>query len=73
MSFSEFKAWLDGFSASFKDGAPDAGEWSVIQEKLAKVMIYKPSDTPTLPKIGQPWLGERPPRTWYETDARFAC
>jgi hypothetical protein len=36
MTIGEFKAWLDGYSASFNE-APDEWEWSVIKEKLATV------------------------------------
>lgn len=39
MTISEFKAWLDGFSASFKDGAPDAEQWKRIKQKLDMLAV----------------------------------
>lgn len=40
MTLAEFKAWLDGYSASFTDGAPNAEQWAVISEKLAGVVPF---------------------------------
>lgn len=37
MLINEFRAWLDGFSASFTDGVPNAEQWSKILERLATV------------------------------------
>lgn len=45
MTISEFKAWLDGFSAGIKD-QPTKEQWEMVQEKLAGV--HEP--LPTLPE-----------------------
>lgn len=41
MTIAEFKAWLEGFEASFKyegrDSYPTPAQWAVIKEKLATV------------------------------------
>ncbi|PWL18853.1 hypothetical protein DKP76_07265 [Falsochrobactrum shanghaiense] len=67
MTLSEFKAWLEGFSTSFIDGAPDAEQWAAIASKLDRVIAEKISQPPqTFPPIGKPWFGDLPPmRTWY--------
>ena len=36
MTLNEFKAWLEGYEASF-DGAPDGLQWKKIKEKLETV------------------------------------
>jgi hypothetical protein len=38
MTFSEFRAWLEGYSASFRHN-PSAQQWAVICEKLEKVVV----------------------------------
>lgn len=48
MTLNEFKAWLEGFSASFDD-APNAEQWAVIQDKLARIqapLTYAPEILP---------------------------
>lgn len=34
MTLAEFKAWLEGYSASFKDGAPNAEQWAEIKRRM---------------------------------------
>ena len=41
MSMGEFKAWLDGFSECFKNGAPNKAQWNRIAERLATVSIQQ--------------------------------
>lgn len=42
MTFNEFKAWLEGFEASFT-GAPTAAQWKTIKAKLEKVTAPVPA------------------------------
>ncbi|KAB2708321.1 hypothetical protein [Brucella intermedia] len=62
MTLNEFKAWLEGYSASFVDGAPNADQWAKINEKLGSVKMVaeiKPSYAPNpLPRTNE-WLPER--------------
>ncbi|APX70742.1 MULTISPECIES: hypothetical protein [unclassified Brucella] len=56
MTLNEFKAWLEGYSASFEDGAPNADQWAKIAEKLdtvEHVVRYEPKLTNqcTMPKV----------------------
>lgn len=47
MTLSEFKAWLEGYSAAI-DGAPTPEQWQVIQGKLKEVVVrsvYLPDPT----------------------------
>lgn len=44
MNLSEFKAWLDGYEASFST-APNADRWAAIKAKLATVEAL-PSNSP---------------------------
>lgn len=37
MNLQEFKAWLEGYSASFVDGVPNAEQWATVAEKLRNV------------------------------------
>ena len=37
MTLAEFKAWLEGYSASFKDGVPNAEQWTQVVNRLANV------------------------------------
>lgn len=37
MTLNEFKAWLEGYSASFKDGTPNADQWVEVQRRLYNV------------------------------------
>lgn len=41
MSLNEFKAWLEGFEASFANGVPTAEQWAAVKAKLVKVEIIK--------------------------------
>lgn len=70
MTLQEFKAWLEGFSASFENGAPNEAQWALIHKKLGSVVAPVASQPaiPKLPPIGGPWL-DRPtlPKVWYET------
>ena len=38
MTLNEFRAWLEGYSASFKGGKPNADQWSEVQRRLADVV-----------------------------------
>lgn len=38
MTLAEFKAWLDGYEASF-NGAPNAEQWAAIKSKMATVVV----------------------------------
>ena len=41
MTIAEFKAWLEGYEASFVDGGrPDLSQWEVVKEKLATVSEF---------------------------------
>ena len=40
MTLSEFKAWLDGFSAAI-EGAPSPDQWAAIRAKLDTVEAVK--------------------------------
>lgn len=49
MTLSEFHAWLEGYSASFKGGSPNPEQWTQIVNRLANVehpikIEYAPSD-----------------------------
>lgn len=49
MTLSEFKAWLEGFGASFKDGVPSAEQWALVANKLRNVQVpptFAPYQTP---------------------------
>lgn len=65
MTLDEFNAWLEGYSASFTDGAPNAEQWEAIKGKLASIQPLKfapygprPHDTMTepLPYIRPYWV-----------------
>ena len=45
MTYDEFMMWLDGFSYSFVDGAPNKAQYDTIVEKLKQINNYykKPS------------------------------
>ena len=43
MTFNEFRAWLEGFEASFKQHGPDAEQWAAIKAKLASVSAVLPA------------------------------
>ena len=52
MTIAEFKAWLEGYEASFVDGGrPDLSQWEAVKEKLATVYESSPfiSHTWTIP------------------------
>jgi hypothetical protein len=50
MTLAEFKAWLEGYEASFS-GAPNADQWSAIKAKLADVQIVALPALPSYPSI----------------------
>lgn len=56
MTFSEFKAWLEGFEESFFGAYPNSAQWDKIKEKLDTVenLSATPSGVPALP-IDSPW------------------
>ncbi len=56
MNLSEFKAWLEGYSASFDSGVPNAEQWAEVQKRLANVQPLtfapyapRPDDSMTKP------------------------
>lgn len=57
MTLNEFRAWLEGYSAAFTDGTPDAAQWAEIRRRLLLVEPF-PAPTPLEP----PW---RP--YWYQS------
>lgn len=66
MTLNEFKAFLEGYEASFVDGVPTAEQYGVIKEKLATVQMLLPA--PATPnRIVD--LGQMPsmPKVWYES------
>jgi hypothetical protein len=40
MTLSEFRAWLEGYSASFTDGTPNADQWAEIQRRIQGVQVF---------------------------------
>lgn len=72
MTLNEFKAWMEGFEASFspKGAGPDAKQWTAIKAKLEKVAapVAAPSITPKnlLPGI---WPHNQPSARYRETAA----
>lgn len=73
MTLAEFKAWLEGYSASFTDGVPSAEQWQVISRKLQGVQaislpVFSPygprapdTMTHTLDVIRPYFVGDPPP------------
>lgn len=65
MTLNEFKAFLEGYEASFVDGVPSAKQYVVIKEKLANVAVaieYKPKPLPInepnrYPPFDRVWFG----------------
>ena len=64
MNLSEFKAWLEGYSASFADGVPSKEQWAEIHKRLADLQALtfapygpRPEDTMTKPWVTPltPW------------------
>lgn len=39
MTLNEFRAWLEGFEASFTGGVPNAEQWKAIKGKLAGTTV----------------------------------
>jgi len=37
MTMNEFKAWLDGYSASFTDDTPNPAQWAEIKKRMDRV------------------------------------
>lgn len=64
MTLNEFKAWLEGYEASFADGVPNAEQYGKINDKLKTVSMIQPA-TPQpiarggviLPSVG-PYVGQ---------------
>lgn len=54
MTLAEFKAWLEGYSASFKDGAPNAEQWAEIKRRLDAALRPYSAVEPWLPGAGNP-------------------
>lgn len=48
MTLQEFKAWLEGYSAGFMDGVPNAEQWAAVAEKLRNVQPIR-LDGPVTP------------------------
>ena len=68
MTLAEFKAWLEGYSASFKDGAPNADQWEAIKEKIGKVTPVDLSPPTHLGRGNPIWIApskDLPPVTPY--------
>lgn len=42
MTLNEFKAWLEGYEASFADGVPDAKQYAEIKRRLSLAMSLAP-------------------------------
>jgi hypothetical protein len=68
MTLSEFKAWLEGYGASFKDGVPSADQWTEVQKRLSDVQplsfgLYgpRPEETMTKPVIVGPYYSPSVP------------
>lgn len=65
MTLNEFKAFLEGYEASFVDGVPTAEQYAVIKEKLATVTV--PIEYKTVPYVGGSLIDyPRLDRIWYE-------
>ena len=68
MTLAEFKAWLEGFSASFDGGTPSAEQWAEVQRRLADVQplifapyLPRPQDTMTRPlEVIRPYFVDSP-------------
>lgn len=65
MTLAEFKAWLEGYRASFVDGVPSAEQWVEVQKRIKDVVPLnfapygpRPDDTMTkpLPYIRPYWV-----------------
>ena len=57
MNLAEFKAWLEGYSASFADGVPSKEQWAEVSKRLADVepLTFAPYG-PRLPDtMTRPW------------------
>lgn len=75
MDINEFKAWFEGYSAHFKDGAPDAEQWEEVSKRIKAIRApftqpfqpYQPRPGDTMTKPVDTW----PARPYYTpTDAR---
>lgn len=61
MTLAEFKAWLEGYSASFVDGAPNAEQWAEVQKRIKDVVPlnfapYGPRPDDTMTYIRSYWV-----------------
>lgn len=59
MTIAEFKAWLEGYEASF-DGAPSPEQFGEIKAKLARVFEAAPAYMPTYVAPTLPWYSAPP-------------
>lgn len=50
MTLPEFKAWLEGFSAGFSDGVPNADQWEEVQRRLSATQAVRLDFTPYGPR-----------------------
>lgn len=59
MTINEFKAWLEGYEASFANGAPNDQQWETIKKKLS--LVATPATSPSLPTqlVGPMWAGDQ--------------
>ena len=62
MTIGEFHAWLDGYSASFTDGVPNAEQWAKVLEKIADLtpLVLPAPAAPTLWPTAVPTLPYTP-------------
>lgn len=64
MTLNEFRAWLEGFEASFTGGVPNAEQWKAIKAKIEKTA------TTTAVPNNRPFSPLTPPRgMWPPFDA----
>jgi hypothetical protein len=61
VTISEFRAWLEGYQASFTE-APSAEQWQTIQAKLATVRTYDDHQAAPLYPTTQQYQ-----RYWWQT------
>lgn len=69
MTVSEFKAWLDGFSAAI-NGAPSQEQWEAIKGKLSTI---DNSGSWGIPKITPYTSPSVAPPTWYKPQCSLAA
>lgn len=62
MTLNEFKAFLEGYEASFVDGVPSAEQYVVIKDKLATVTMLVNSPLPLPSRLPDNLY---PPKVYY--------